>query len=94
MEQSLNTLAAADLAAILKRPRAAILRRLRENPDSLPPPLRRIGREPLWLAQEVHDWLLADRHSTSEEVPEVHATRRSRGRPRQQASTHFVQRSL
>lgn len=85
MENNLNTLSATQLAAILHRSRTAILRGLREHPDRYPPPLRRVGREPLWLAEEVHDWLLADRTPAPPPAASIGLEKRGRGRPRKQA---------
>lgn len=71
----LRTLDAEDLGQVIKRSRRIVLRVARERPNELPPQLRRVGREPLWLEEDVLAWL------RGEQVRAVAETR-PRGRPR------------
>lgn len=70
-----------DLAVVLKKTRPVIYRMLRQQPEALPAPCRRIGKCYLWLPGEVMAWL----RGAPAGAPEHTTPKRGRGRPRKDA---------
>jgi hypothetical protein len=56
MEQ-IQTLGLTELAQILKKSRRSVGNDVSRAPWRLPPQLRRCGKQPLWSAQVVKEWL-------------------------------------
>lgn len=81
-----RTLGVDELSIILQQSRAVVLRTIRLNPDRLPRPARRVGRNYIWLPDQVESWLRAGSpaaHQPSLGAP-VHGQKRGRGRPRKE----------
>ena len=77
---SLETLGLTELAQILKKSRRTVQNDVTRAPDRLPPQTRRAGRQPLWLVDDVKNWLRQP-NSTPTSVPAFQEKAR-RGRPR------------
>ena len=75
---SLETLGLTELAQILKKSRRTVQNDLTRAPDRLPPQTRRVGRQPLWLVDDVKNWL---QEPSSIVIPILQKEVR-RGRPR------------
>jgi hypothetical protein len=73
----IETLGLTELAQILKKSRRTLQNDLTRAPDRLPPQVRRVGRQPLWLVDDVKNWLQQP-NSTPLEIKE----KPRRGRPR------------
>lgn len=71
-----------DIAVILKKSRPVIHRMLRQQPEALPPPCRRVGKYYLWLPDQVMAWLRGEPIFAAEPTP----AKRGRGRPRKDAA--------
>lgn len=71
-----------DLAVVLKKTKPVIHRMLRQQPDALPPPCRRVGKYYLWLPDQVMAWLRGQAIHPADSTP----PKRGRGRPRKDAA--------
>lgn len=69
-----------DLAVVLKKTRPVIHRMLRQQPEALPPPCRRVGKYYLWLPDQVMAWLRGD------SIAQLEPAKPRRGRPRKDAA--------
>ena len=81
-----QTLGVDELSTIVRQSRSVVLRTLRLHPDRLPLPARRVGRNYIWLSDQVESWLRAGSPTTyqpSLSVP-VPGRKRGRGRPRKE----------
>ena len=84
---SVRTLGVDEISRIVRQSRSVVLRTLRTHPDRLPKPAKRVGRNYLWLPDEVESWLRAGRSSIIQTGPDTLTPgqqKRSRGRPRKE----------
>lgn len=84
---SVRTLGVDEISHLVRQSRAVVLRTLRTHPDRLPRPAKRVGRNYLWLPDEVESWLRAGRSSIIQTGPDTLTAgqqRRGRGRPRKE----------
>ena len=82
-----RTLGVDEISHLVRQSRAVVLRTLRTHPDRLPKPAKRVGRNYLWLPDEVESWLRAGRSSIIQTGPDTLTPgqqKRSRGRPRKE----------
>ena len=82
-----RTLGVDEISHLVRQSRAVVLRTLRTHPDRLPKPAKRVGRNYLWLPDEVESWLRAGRSSIIQTGPDTLTPgqqRRGRGRPRKE----------
>lgn len=82
------TIGVDELSIIVRQSRSVVLRTMRLNPERLPHPARRVGRNYIWLPDEVESWLRAG--SQAAHQPSIAAPapgqKRGRGRPRKELS--------
>lgn len=67
-DPNFQTLDAAQLAVILHRTRRTVILDLTRAPDRLPRPARRVGKQPIWILNDVFNWLRQETQPEPEEL--------------------------
>jgi hypothetical protein len=76
MMDQIITLGLTELAQILKKSRRSVGNDVSRAPWRLPPPIRRCGKQPLWLFDDVKKWL------SEPDQPQPDALKKGPGRPK------------